>query len=106
MWFSSFGFISLFSFVLTSDMHFVTDCDNTLVFYSNFTATQEDLIRLPASSGSGVEGFVSARNVNKLKEISRFATITCASGMRARTMLQRAPFFPDISYWICENGVI
>lgn len=84
---------------------FVTDCDNTIVFYSkNLSANSSDVVWLPPSSGSGKLGYVSKDVLKNLECISHNSTIICASGMRQSTMLQRQAIFSSIRYWICENG--
>lgn len=113
--------ISMFG-TLLSIMIFVTDCDNTLVHYDSsdkselsnaleFTQTtggdipDQELIIMPASSGSGKIASVSALTIKRLNEIALENVETiCATGMRASTMLQREGFFPTINYWACENG--
>ena len=87
-------------------MVFVTDCDNTLVHYESSTATNEMVLKaLPASSGSGKIATVSSKTIELLDQIGALGTtIICATGMRASTMHQRAPFFPSIHYFAVENG--
>lgn len=107
---------------LLSIMVFVTDCDNTLVHYDSseksglsggfeFSQTtggdipDQELIVMPASSGSGKVASVSALTIKRLNDIALENVETiCATGMRASTMLQREGFFPTINYWACENG--
>ena len=96
---------------LSALMVFVTDCDNTLVHYesspsSSSTITEElVLYALPASSGSGKIATVSSKTIELLDQIGELGTtIICATGMRASTMHQRAPYFPSIHYFAVENG--
>jgi hydroxymethylpyrimidine pyrophosphatase-like HAD family hydrolase len=85
-------------------MVFVTDCDKTLVHYET-NGKDTELLKLPASSGSGQVATVSRSTLKLLDDISEEGTtIICASGMRASTLMQREPFFPSIKYWACENG--
>lgn len=93
--------------LLASLLYFVTDCDGTLCHYgASYPGYNEtELVRLPPSSGSGAVASVSRRTAALLTEISQVpATVICASGMRRSTALQRLPFFPDIRWWILENG--
>lgn len=94
--------MNIFKFL--QSLIFVTDCDNTIVHYDSGSSPTSSLVQLPASSGSGRSGFISSSTLEKLDEISKYVPIVCASGMRAATMMQRAPFIPHVSYWICENG--
>ena len=90
---------------LSALMVFVTDCDNTLVHYESSHTDDVILKALPASSGSGKIATVSSKTVELLDQISALGTtIICATGMRASTMHQRAPFFPSIQYFAVENG--
>lgn len=100
--------MNLFS-VLVGLMYFVTDCDKTLVHYDDPIDTKyhsdiDSLIALPASSGSRKVGFVSKKTLNLVHEISQYTEIICVSGMRYSTMIQRQSLFPNIKYWIVENG--
>lgn len=95
---------------LLSLIIFVTDCDNTLVHYNtskkgNDSFEEQDLISMPASSGSGQVASVSTLTIARLNDIAQEGVdIICATGMRATTMLQREKHFPCIKYWACENG--
>ena len=96
-------------------MNFVTDCDGTLVHYDTKVDPLEGqgIVTLPKSS-SGKIGIVSQKTLELIEEIAKSHTngndnesnivVTCASGMRTATMLQRQPYFPSIKYWITENG--
>ena len=86
---------------------FATDMDKTLVFYPPEASVPEgDTVILPASSGTGKQGFVGVETLELLNEINQRlqGRTICVSGQRAATMLLRCPFFPSISYWICEGG--
>lgn len=93
---------------------FLTDCDGTLVHYEGErihdsetlpSSAADEIITLPASAGSGSIGSVSRKTLDLLASIAaKGSVIVCVSGMRAETMRQRAPFFPSVHYWICENG--
>jgi hydroxymethylpyrimidine pyrophosphatase-like HAD family hydrolase len=90
-------------------MYFVTDCDNTLVHYDRSVFRSNDelqqMVDLPASSGSGKVAFISKKTVETLDELHASGVcIICATGMRNTTMMQRQPYMPGISYWIVENG--
>ena len=81
----------------------VTDFDGTLVHYEKFGL--DDLLPLPPSSGSGKTAFYSKRTLELLNSLrSDNIILICASGMRESTMRQRYSHFPQIKYWICENG--
>jgi hydroxymethylpyrimidine pyrophosphatase-like HAD family hydrolase len=82
--------------------YFVTDFDGTISHYELASEVDDGrVLRLPASSGSGMIGLFSKDTLSLLKQIKEEKiTIICASGQRVQTMLQRAPFFPTIDYWI------
>jgi hydroxymethylpyrimidine pyrophosphatase-like HAD family hydrolase len=81
---------------------FATDMDKTLVFYD---AAMPTSIALPASSGTGKVGHVAVETLQLLDSITQRGTrVICVSGQRASTMIQRAPYFPSIKFWVCEGG--
>ena len=92
--------------LLASLLYFVTDCDGTLCHYGATYPGHNDteLVRLPASSGSGAVAVVSRRTLDLLGRVGGAATVVCASGMRRSTAIQRLPFFPDVRWWVLENG--
>lgn len=87
--------------------YLATDMDKTLVFYDASVAVGHTpaTVALPASSGTGRVGRVALETMELLSNITQRGTrVICVSGQRATTMLQRAPYFPSIKYWVCEGG--
>ena len=96
----------MFGGLLASLLYFVTDCDGTLCHYGAASPglNETELVRLPPSSGSGAVAVVSQRSLELLGRVGGTATVVCASGMRRSTALQRLPLFPNVRWWVLENG--
>ena len=85
---------------------FATDMDKTLVFYPPEASLSEgDTVILPASSGTGKQGFVGVETLELLNEINQRlqGRTICVSGQRAATMLLRAPFLTFSFFPLYKN---
>ena len=87
-------------------LFFAHDCDKTVVYYDDTaSASASPMSMALPSSATGKVGYVHELTLHGLESINEDGTpIICVSGGRAATMATRQPYFPMISWWVCENG--
>ena len=89
-------------------LFFAHDCDKTVVYYDEAdqaTASGSPMSMALPASATGKVGYVHKSTLDELANIAEDGTeIICVSGARGATMATRQPYFPMISWWICENG--